>query len=83
MRLGGAWRIMLYTPGPNLDHLPRQAGVSMYRKYGLGVPAPVLAGLGELTSMIEELGRVGRTWRIWGTELGYCHMLLKVHLLDS
>lgn len=46
----------------------------------LGVPAPVLAGLGELTTpKIEELGRVERTWRIWGAEHGYCHVLLKIH----
>lgn len=46
MRQAGAWRIVLSTPGPDLDHLPRQAGVSMYRKHGFG--ALVLTGSVEL-----------------------------------
>lgn len=38
MRVGGAWRIVFSTPGPNLDHLPRQARVSMYKKHDFGAP---------------------------------------------
>lgn len=49
MKLGGAWRIVFSTPGPNLDHLPRQAGVSMYRKHGF--EAPVLTVSVELMTL--------------------------------
>lgn len=76
---GWVWRIKFSTPGLNLDHLPRQARVSMYRKHGFG--AAVLTGLVELmTPNIEKLGQSGEDLEtVWRTELGYCHGLIKVH----
>ena len=89
MRLDGAWRIVFSMPGPKLDHLPRQAGV---RKTWLWGTCPDWVGIAnDNKDRTEELGWSGEDleeelgWSgedletVWRTELGYCHVLLRVH----